>query len=92
MLTLSSKWLAAPGVQRNPDYWPRPNDFLPERWIATEGDPLYVATKEAWTPFSLGPRNCIGMELAMIELRLVSVLIARTFDIEEAWEEWDKKQ
>ncbi|KAI0381339.1 cytochrome P450 4V3 [Hypomontagnella monticulosa] len=85
-------WLAAPGVQRNPDYWPRPHEFLPERWLATEGDPLYVATKEAWTPFSLGPRNCIGMELAMIELRLVSVLIARTFDIEEAWEEWDKKQ
>ncbi|KAI1377841.1 cytochrome P450 4V3 [Hypoxylon crocopeplum] len=85
-------WLSAPGVQRHPDYWPRPNDFLPERWLAAEGDPLYVATKEAWTPFSLGPRNCIGMELAMIELRLVSVLIARTFDIEEAWEEWDKKQ
>ncbi|KAI0114207.1 cytochrome P450 4V3 [Hypoxylon sp. NC0597] len=85
-------WLAAPGLQRNPDYWPRPDEFLPERWLAAEGDPLYVSTKEAWAPFSLGPRNCIGMELAMIELRLVSVLIARTFDIEEAWEEWDKKQ
>ncbi|KAI1451507.1 cytochrome P450 4V3 [Annulohypoxylon moriforme] len=85
-------WLAVHGVQRNPDYWPRPNEFLPERWLAVEGEPLYVATKEAWAPFSLGPRNCIGMELAMIELRLVSVLIARTFDIEEAWAEWDKKQ
>ncbi|KAI2465975.1 cytochrome P450 4V3 [Annulohypoxylon bovei var. microspora] len=85
-------WLAVPGVQRNPDYWPRPHEFLPERWLAVEGDPLYVATKEAWAPFSLGPRNCIGMELAMIELRLVSVLIARTFDIEEAWEKWDEKQ
>lgn len=84
-------WLAAPGVQRNPDYWPRPHEFLPDRWLVAEGDPLY-ASKEAWTPFSLGPRNCIGMELAMIELRLVSVFIARTFDIEEAWEKWDKKQ
>ncbi|KAI1652537.1 cytochrome P450 4V3 [Daldinia decipiens] len=85
-------WVAAPGVQRNPDYWPRPDDCLPERWMAAEGDPLYVATKEAWVPFSLGPRNCVGMELAMVELRLVAILIARTFDIEEAWEEWDKKQ
>ncbi|KAI1101337.1 cytochrome P450 4V3 [Jackrogersella minutella] len=85
-------WLAVPGIQRNPDYWPRPDEFVPERWLAVEGDPLYVATKEAWAPFSLGPRNCIGMELAMIELRLVSVFVVRTLDIEEAWEEWDKKQ
>ncbi|KAL7619606.1 hypothetical protein AAE478_010147 [Parahypoxylon ruwenzoriense] len=84
-------WLSSPGIQRNPDYWPRPNEFLPERWTVAEGDPLYAA-KEAWVPFSLGPRNCIGMELAMIELRLVSVLIARTFDIEEAWEKWDQSQ
>ncbi|KAI0886539.1 cytochrome P450 4V3 [Annulohypoxylon maeteangense] len=85
-------WLAVTALHRNADYWPRPNEFLPERWLAVEGDPLYIATKEAWAPFSLGPRNCIGMELAMIELRLVSVLVARTFDIEEAWTEWDKKQ
>ncbi|KAI1441595.1 cytochrome P450 4V3 [Annulohypoxylon stygium] len=85
-------WVAVTGLQRNPDYWPRPNEFLPERWLAVEGDPLYVSIKEAWVPFSLGPRNCIGLELAMIELRLVSVLIARSFDIEEAWAEWDEKQ
>ncbi|KAI1759479.1 cytochrome P450 4V3 [Hypoxylon sp. FL1150] len=84
-------WVAVPAVQRNPDYWPRPDEFLPERWLVAEGDPLYAA-KEAWVPFSSGPRNCIGMELAMIELRLVAVLIARTFDIEEAWDEWDVKQ
>ncbi|KAI2627713.1 cytochrome P450 4V3 [Hypoxylon sp. NC1633] len=85
-------WLSPPGIQRNPDYWPRPNEFLPERWAAAESDPLYVSFKEAWTPFSLGPRNCIGMELAMIELRLVSILTARALDIEEAWDEWDRKQ
>ncbi|KAI1081024.1 cytochrome P450 4V3 [Whalleya microplaca] len=84
-------WVSAPGIQRNPDYWPRPDDFLPQRWVVAESDPLY-ASKEAWAPFSLGPRNCIGMELAMVELRLVSVLITRTFDIEEAWEDWDKRQ
>ncbi|KXJ90740.1 cytochrome P450 [Microdochium bolleyi] len=47
---------------------------------------------DAWAPFSIGPRNCIGMELAMVELRLVSVLTARLFDIEEDWEEWDRLQ
>ena len=30
------------------------------------------------------------MELALAELRLVCVFVARTFEIEQAWEEWDK--
>ncbi|KAI1385708.1 cytochrome P450 4V3 [Hypoxylon trugodes] len=85
-------WVSAPGIMRRSDYWPRPDEFLPERWVAVEGDPLHVDNKDTWLPFSLGPRNCVGMELAMIELRLVCVVIARTFDIREAWEEWDKIQ
>ncbi|KAI1339721.1 vera protein [Xylariaceae sp. FL0016] len=84
-------WLSPHGCQRHPDYWPRPNDFLPERWLTGEGDPMYPA-KEAYTPFSVGPRNCIGMELALMELKLVLVLTSRTFEFQEAWDEWDKKQ
>ncbi|KAI1129749.1 vera protein [Nemania abortiva] len=85
-------WLSAPGVARNPDYWPRPNEFLPERWAVPEGDPLHPVNNSAWAPFSLGPRNCIGMELALIELRIISVLVARRFDLEEAWDDWDKQK
>lgn len=84
-------WLSAPGVARNPAYWPRPNDFVPERWMVPEGDPLHPVNNSAWAPFSIGPRNCIGMELALIELRIVAVLVARRFDIEEAWEDWDRQ-
>lgn len=106
-------WIAMGGIQRSPDYWEHPTEFLPERWMASEGDPLYPR-KDAWIPFSigkfphssiftyfhshqhtdfsLGPRNCIGIELALAELRLVCVFVARTFDIGEAWDDWDKKQ
>jgi cytochrome P450 len=85
-------WLSAPGVARHPDYWPRPDEFIPERWTVPEGDPLHFpAASTAWAPFSVGPRNCIGMELALIELRIVAVLLARRFDIKEAWDEWDKQ-
>ncbi|KAI1170903.1 vera protein [Nemania sp. FL0916] len=85
-------WLSAPGVARHPDYWPRPNEFVPERWMVPEGDPLHPVHNSAWAPFSLGPRNCIGMELALIELRIVAVLVSRRFDIEMGWEGWDKQK
>lgn len=83
-------WVSPPGIQRHPKYWQRPKDFLPERW--TSSDASLHPTANTWVPFSLGPRNCIGMELALIELKLVLVLTARTFDIEEAWDKWDKER
>ncbi|KAF7521729.1 hypothetical protein G7054_g12362 [Neopestalotiopsis clavispora] len=83
-------WLSAPTIQRHPGYWTRADEFLPERWLVNDG-PLRPP-KNAWVPFSLGPRNCIGMELAMMELKLVSVFTARTFSIEEAWTEWDQER
>lgn len=46
-------WIAMGGIQRSPDYWERPTEFLPERWVASEGDPLYP-WKDAWMPFSIG--------------------------------------
>jgi cytochrome P450 len=84
-------WDSSPSIQRRPELWPRGNDFIPDRFLAPEGDPLYPP-KDGWRPFALGPRNCIGQELALVELRLVAVMIARKFDIEEAWSEWDLKQ
>lgn len=38
-----------------------------------------------------GPRNCIGMELALTQLKLVLILTVRTLEIEQAWEDWDKQ-
>ncbi|KAI0156833.1 cytochrome P450 4V3 [Xylariaceae sp. FL1272] len=85
-------WMLTPEIHRSPQYWPNPDEFLPERWIAAEGDPLHPTQSNAWVPFSTGPRNCIGMELAMIELKLVLAMTARAFDVEEAWHEWDQRR
>ncbi|RYP05752.1 hypothetical protein DL765_009741 [Monosporascus sp. GIB2] len=81
-------WLSAHGLHSDPNYWTNPDEFLPERWIVAEGHPLRPL-RDTWIPFSVGPRHCIGMELALTQLKLVAVLIVRSFDIEEAWEEWD---
>lgn len=84
-------WDGVLAVQTRPDLWPQASEFIPERWLVPVDDPLYPY-KDAWRPFGMGLRNCIGQELALTELRLVAVLVVRSFDIEEAWSEWDLKQ
>jgi cytochrome P450 len=67
--------------QRLKEYWPEPDRCIPERWLVPEGDPLHPR-KNAFRPFELGPRNCIGQELAMLELRMILAMTVRDFDID----------
>ena len=82
-------WILHQALQRNPAYWKQPDDFLPERWLVGPDDPLYPV-KGAWRPFEYGPRNCIGQGLVMLELRIVLALTIREFDVEAAFDEWDR--
>lgn len=65
-------------IHRNSDYWPQPNDFLPERWLVDKDDPLFPTAKGMWRAFEYGPRNCIGQELALLEIRLILALTVIT--------------
>lgn len=82
-------WPVAYANHRRPDLWPNVDEFIPERFLAKKGDPLFPV-KGAWRPFEYGPRNCIGQELAYIELKIFMVLTLRDFDIRPAYEEQDK--
>lgn len=77
-------WSCSYLTHRHPAYWERPDDFVPERWLAREGEPLYPR-KNAWRPFELGPRNCIGQELAQLELRAILAMTLRDLDFEPAY-------
>ena len=81
-------WLVSHACHHDPAFWPRVNEFLPERWLAKEGEEL-CPKPGAWRPFEHGPRACIGKELSMLELKIVLCLTARRFEIRAMYEEVD---
>lgn len=84
-------WSIAQAIHRDPNFWPSPDAFIPDRWLVPAGHPLHPV-KGAWRPFEFGPRNCIGQELVMLEMKIVLVLTAREFDIKSVYEEWDRSR
>ena len=77
-------------IQRCADYWPEPDAFKPERWLVGADHELYPRVKGAWRPFEHGPRQCIGQALAMTEMKILLAMVIREFDIEPAYEEYDR--
>ena len=65
-------------LQRHERMWDRPDDFDPSRW-RTEGGK--ASAREAYMPFSAGPRVCTGASFAMAEGVLLTASIVRAFRI-----------
>lgn len=67
----SSLWF----LSHSPKYWHEPHEFHPERWLSIDDEGYNAAfgndNKEAFKPFSQGPRMCIGINLAYMELRII---------------------
>ncbi|GAB1198628.1 hypothetical protein APSETT444_007955 [Aspergillus pseudonomiae] len=83
-------WVIHGGIQRNPNYWPDPHVFKPERWLVGPGHPLYPP-KGAWRPFEQGIRDCIGQALALVNIKITLVLILREFNFQDQYAEWDRQ-
>ena len=86
---------------RSPRNFRDPDTFAPERWL---GDPRFERDRrEVLQPFAMGPRNCIGKNLAMAEICLILSSVLMEFDVDaceetdgkwldqRAWFGWDKK-
>ena len=50
--------------------------FRPDRWLNGE---LTTRQKNAFTPFSVGPRACIGRNLAEMEMKMITATLARRY-------------
>lgn len=54
-------------VQNDPDYWPEPEKFDPERFMPENRDKIVPGS---YLPFSMGPRHCIGMRFSLTEAKI----------------------
>ncbi|OQE09481.1 hypothetical protein PENVUL_c006G00923 [Penicillium vulpinum] len=69
-----------------------PDAFIPERFM---GDSEFESdNRNAVQPFSIGPRNCLGRNLAYAEMRLILARMIWNFDMELAPDskEWIKQR
>ncbi|KAF5353914.1 hypothetical protein D9756_007134 [Leucocoprinus leucothites] len=61
-----------PGLHYNPKYWADPHEFKPDRFLSNDWN------KDAFIPFSGGPRACLGRKFAETEaLACLTMLVSR---------------
>jgi cytochrome P450 len=63
-------------IHHLPDVWGDPGTFRPERWDPATGQ---KPPPGAYFPFGGGPRMCIGMPFAQLEMRLLLATILQQF-------------
>ncbi|KAF9077861.1 cytochrome P450 [Rhodocollybia butyracea] len=64
-------------LHTNPDVFPDPYTFNPDRWLVKDTSQLLLDL----APFSKGPRICLGLNLAWCELYLIFGNILRRLDL-----------
>ncbi len=68
-------------VQRSSRHYEEPDVFVPERW---ETGRMRNLPKFAYFPFGGGPRNCIGAQFSVLEMKMILASAIRRYDFELA--------
>ncbi|KAM7362618.1 cytochrome P450 CYP12A2-like [Cochliomyia hominivorax] len=78
-------------LTRDPNHYPRPNEYLPERWLRPDKETenssecphaLKPSSPFLNLPFGFGARSCIGRRIVEMELELCISRLVRNFHIE----------
>ena len=65
-------------IHKNLKHWPEPNTFDPTRF---NDENIVKHHPYAYMPFSAGPRNCIGQNFAMTELKIITAKLVKNFQV-----------
>ncbi|PLB50874.1 cytochrome P450 [Aspergillus steynii IBT 23096] len=59
----------------------QPDEFIPERWYS---QPELIRDRRAFAPFGVGNTSCVGKNLALTQIRLVTAALVSRYHIEFA--------
>ena len=65
-------------LHHNPAVWEDPERYDPDRFLPER---MAKMDTHAWMAFAAGPRNCIGQNSAMAELKTIIARVLRRFDL-----------
>jgi cytochrome P450 len=71
-------------LHRHPAFWSEPERFLPERFAGADAEERH---RFAYIPFAVGPRHCIGENMAMFEMLVHVQAMSRRFRLTRAGSE-----
>jgi cytochrome P450 len=63
-------------THRHPDFWDNPEGFDPDRFLPEQ---FTEARRQAYLPFGVGQRLCIGNNFALLEARLIVAMVLQVF-------------
>ncbi|XP_030377224.1 probable cytochrome P450 6t1 [Scaptodrosophila lebanonensis] len=72
-------YISVLGLHRDPELWPEPNKFDPERFSPEERQ---QHTPTSYLPFGAGPRGCIGTILGLLEIKVGLFYILKNYRVE----------
>jgi len=69
------------GIHHSAAVWHEPEVFDPRRFDVPTRQ-FAGSHRYAWMPFGAGPRGCIGMQIAMLEIPIVMAMVLQAFTLE----------
>ncbi|XP_028624288.1 thromboxane-A synthase [Grammomys surdaster] len=71
--------IAVGALHRDPEYWPYPETFDPERFTA---EARLQQRPFTYLPFGAGPRSCLGVRLGLLVVKLTLLQVLHKFRFE----------
>jgi cytochrome P450 len=71
-------------LHRHPAFWSEPEEFKPERFAGIDAEERH---RFSYIPFAVGPRHCIGENIAMFEMLVHVHAMSRRFRLTRAGSE-----
>ncbi|KAI5652185.1 cytochrome p450 domain-containing protein [Phthorimaea operculella] len=65
-------------IHYDPQYFPDPNKFDPERWSETN---KHQINPFSYSPFGLGPRTCLGSRFALYEMKVMAYQLLQHMEL-----------